>query len=528
MVALDACDCAIAERLASNGRMPSLADLLARGTSGAVEPPYAVWVSALWPSVWSACLPHRLDYYNWIELRPEDYVRSLTEIRAVRQRPFWEALSAAGLRVAVLDVPHAPPPAELDGVFLGEWGAHDRHHGLVSHPPELAAEIVARLGLHPNARIDTYAGRQFAPADWAHREGRLFDAEGLVRTFEEWLEGVALKERLAVELLEREAWDFAFVCMGESHDIGHVLWHQHDREHPRHDAELFERLGDPIERTYERLDRALARMVTAAGPEAAVVVYLSHGMGPHYDGGNVLDEALFRLERRLLDKVEPEGAGRARAAWRRLPLSLQRRMATPAAALLRSRWHDRLPAFEATSAAADALSSRRFYQVPNNDALGGIRFNRIGREGRGRVSPAEVEPLTDLLRRELLQLINVASGEPVVEAVVPLVERLERPAGGDSWPDLVVEWNRRRPIETVWSATVGMIHRPDRNLRTGDHRPRSLVVAASPADRTPRRVEGVRTVDLAPTLARALGRELADVDGRPVPGLLASLAVAGS
>jgi hypothetical protein len=58
-------------------------------------------------------------------------------------------------------------------------------------------------------------------------------------------------------------------------------------------------------------------------------------------------------------------------------------------------------------------------------------------------------------------------------------------------------------------------------VRTGDHRPDGLYLAAGPG-LNPKRVEKPASVmDFGPTIAARLGVELGDVDGRPIPELLA-------
>ena len=517
---IDALDRDLASELARSGSMPNFARLLAEGSSVPIRHPYGVWVSAIWPCVATGCTADRLNYYNWCEIDPASYERRLTNVADIRQRPFWEQVSAAGRRVLVVDVPHCGAPEQLNGIFVGEWGAHDRHGGLKTWPAEFTTELVARHGLHPNARIDTYAERSFSPADWAHRKGTKFEAEELERTFDDWMAGIELKEELLLELLSREAWDLAVFGMGEAHDVGHILWHQHDPEHPRHDPELRARQGDPLVRMYERLDRSIEKLRAAAGPEAVFVLFCSHGMGPHYDGGAVLDPVLERIDRRHASRGgsgdPPVASVESTGALRRLasgsPARWQRAVAPLTAWALRRRYGRAL--FGPTPLPEAAyLGARRFYQVPNNDALGGVRFNRIGREAQGVVSADEIPALVELLREELATVINIETGEPVVERVVLLEERMERPAGGDTWPDLFIEWNRRRPIETVWSPSAGRVHRPDCNMRTGDHRARSLLLVADPGAPRGEREE-TASIDIAPTLAALVGVELEGIDGK--------------
>src|SRR5207244_11391471 len=91
-------------------------------------------------------------------------------------------------------------------------------------------------------------------------------------------------------------WDLFVVVHGASHCAGHQLWRVHDPSHPRHDAGERDALGDPLEDVYVALDESLAELLAALDPSSMVMVLLSHGIGPHYDGDHILGEVLARLD----------------------------------------------------------------------------------------------------------------------------------------------------------------------------------------------------------------------------------------
>ena len=47
---------------------------------------------------------------------------------------------------------------------------------------------------------------------------------------------------------------------------------------------------------YRALDRALGELLASVDDDTTVVVLLSHGMGPHYEGDHLLGEILQRLD----------------------------------------------------------------------------------------------------------------------------------------------------------------------------------------------------------------------------------------
>ncbi len=102
------------------------------------------------------------------------------------------------------------------------------------------------------------------------------------------------------------------------------------------------------------------------------------------------------------------------------------------------------------------------------------------------------------------------------------VERSDRLYSGSRLallPDLVAEWSRASEIRALESPTIGRIEGRFEGVRTGDHRPRGLFLAAGPG-LTPGRVEApVSVMDFGPTLAGWLDVELVGVDGEPIPEL---------
>ena len=171
VVALDACDPGTVRAMADGGRLPTLGRLLGSWATSVVENPYGLFVGTVWTTFFTARDPTETNFYCWEEIDPQSYERRLTSPLDLRGVPFWDRLSAAGRRVAVLDVPHSRAMTALNGIHVVEWGCHDRHFGFHTQPPELAGEIAGRFGFHPVLGVDPYDAREFAPDDYVHRAG---------------------------------------------------------------------------------------------------------------------------------------------------------------------------------------------------------------------------------------------------------------------------------------------------------------------------------------------------------------------
>lgn len=518
VVGLDACDPDIARDLADRGEMPNLARLFEQTTVAPIRNPFGIFVGAVWRSFATGRHGNRAGLFCWDEIDRETYAHRLADPALDHiGRPFWLDISDAGHRVAVIDVPHAAL-VPVHGVHIIEWGCHDRHHGLQTAPGELRDELVARYGTHPIFGKDAFETKEFAPDDYVFRAGPLRTAEEEHAFTDGMLAGLDTKQRLVADQLGAGDWDLFLAVFGETHAVGHQQWHLHDPAHPRHDAAVAAAIGgDPITRTYSAADRALGALLDQVDDETTVVVLLSHGMGPHYDGTHVLDEILGRLT--STDGGGPMGGGVSRAGKQligRAAPSLQRRVGAALRRLLRSRVASTPPAREWIE--PDERASRPYFWRPNNSVYGGVRFNVRGRETRGVLDPADVEALRARLTADLLALVNVETGGPVVNAVIDASDAFDRESD-DTLPDLFIDWERSAPIEVVWSARTGLVCGSYAHWRTGDHRPEGLMLLRRRGLSAGATRPAVDVEDIGPTIAGWLGVTVPEADGRAVPWL---------
>jgi predicted AlkP superfamily phosphohydrolase/phosphomutase len=483
---LDAMDRDLILEWANVGILPTFRSLLEQGTFGPTRNPPGLFVGAIWPSFFTGVSPAQHGRYCYEQIVPGTYDIRHFRTSDLKRQPFWKALSNAGRRVAIVDVPKSPLTSHLNGIQLKDWGTHDRDAGdtFQAWPPPLAAELTARFGSDVVGDCNDI-GRTTS------------DIEAFCRQLTARVE---TKTAICRHLLEQEDWDLFLAVFTESHCVGHQCWVLHDQTHPAHDRALAEVVGDPLRRVYTALDTAVAELLLKAGPDTTVFVLASHGMGPHFDATFMLDDILKRLD-------PPPGEWTAEAmAWgRRHWRDLTHRF-------LRRPWRRVRP----------PVGHRRCFTVPNNDVYGGIRVNLVGREPRGRVRRGkEYDELFAQLREGLLELVNVHTGQPIVREVLRSTD-LYRGDGVDDLPDFLVEWNRESPITCVASPRIGTISKSFSGVRNGDHKPDGFFWAVGPGIEAGRRIDPVSVMDFAPTVAARLGIPLADVEGEPIAAVLPS------
>ena len=528
VLAFDAMDAPTTTAMVRRGDLPAFSRLLQGAATARTVPPYGLYVSGLWPSLVTGWAPDRTGYICWEEIVPGTYERRMTTVDSIRGVPFWRALRNAGRRAAIVDVPHSVAEDLGDGVHISEWGCHDRHVGLRIEPAAARDEVLSRFGTHPVLGVDALDLPNYAPDDYVYRAGPLRVAAEERALLDGLLAGAAAKERLSTHLLAAGGWDLFMSVCGEAHGVGHQQWYLHDAGDPRHDAALTHQLGDPVEAVYRRMDGVLESHLALADADSVVIVLLSHGMGSHHDGTHLLSEVVRRLDTARHGRLERSAAGRAAArAWSLVPPAAMGAAGAAAAGALRRRLRARPPVPVREHDNDDDRRRAHAFMAPNNSVIAGIRLNLAGREPHGLVAPGrEANEELAWLEAALGRLVNVRSGRPVFAAVERSDRRYRRHAG-DAVPDLLMEWNREVPTETVWSPDIGVVYRPYDHWRSGDHRPHGLLIASAPGLRSTV-MPDVDIVDIGPTLAAMTGVTLDDTDGRPVRWLASLAAVPGA
>ncbi len=501
-VGLDAAEATLIERWASKGALPCFARLSHQGAIFPLENSLETLPGAIWPEICTGIsCGRRAQFYHPAQLHTgESRIRRLTKDDVDPREYFWTQASDAGCRVAVVDVPQTVATPDLNGVHVREWGLHDRNFSISSSPPELLADLRSRYGDHPvqNRACDTKA-----------------EAEGHAQLLDDLLDGARRKTELLLDVLDRDSWDLFVCAFGETHCVGHQFWHFDDPDHPRHDPAAPPRLRDAIKSVYQSVDQGIERLIAASGPDTIVLVVASHGMGPYIGGPQLLPEVLVRLgmasqpdspwRRRLRQahnkaRYLPWGAKRLLRPL--LDVSAVRKAQASVGALL--------DPFESPGTRAGAVKNNR---------CGAIRLNLKGREPYGAVAPGEdAEGLIAELRRELLALEDLKTGEPIVCKVVTAEETF----GPDHHPDvpdlMVVFRTDLGRLEACRSSSVGLVEAPINSPgypRTGDHTVESRLWIAGPGVPAGQRLADASVLDLAPTILQVLSvPQRANLDGK--------------
>lgn len=157
------------------------------------------------------------------------------------------------------------------------------------------------------------------------------------------------------------------------------------------------------------------------------------------------------------------------------------------------------------SASGSDKRHRYFFEVINNQATGSVRFNLRGREKNGLLDREKDMPkLMRRLKKDLLEITNTESGEPLIQELIPTGDLYSGPKL-DSLPDLLLEWNQSAPIRAIHSPLFGTIKVPGGN-RSGDHTFKSgaLYSYDSNGTATANLIEDIHVKDIANRLIESI------------------------
>jgi len=473
------------------GQLPHLAALRERG---GLLPCASTTPAATFPA-WTSCVtgvnPGRHGIFDFTEMIPGRYAIRFANATHRRAPALWNILSEAGKRVCVLGVPATYPPETVNGIMVSGFDS-----------PVCTA--VDASFVYPRSEFASVRDWRFADFQESHIGPGWHDM-----ALRKLLAGIETKERIACDLLGREAWDFAMIVFGESDTVSHHFWMFHDAHSPRH------RPGheDAIARVYSRLDTAVGRLVAAMGPDTVVGIVSDHGFGGAGTGvvhlNNWLEEAGYlRFE-------QADSPSRLKQAALRL---------TPPG------WRGALfRRFQGLAGRAESQSRFGGIDWYHTQAWSeelnyfpSIRVNLSGREAQGQVAPNDYDPFCEQLcaHLESWEVVHKAwrrdelySGESIERAPDIILElALEegyspsclRKRGGPAF-------RRLEDHEYVGGKERGM---------NGTHRPTGVFMLSEPAtaDRT-------SLYDVAPTVLGAMEVPAPLMDGR---SLLAPLKVGES
>ena len=159
MIGLDAVDGSELQKLMSAGGLPNLSKLMQQGQFRELYNEAPGLLSSVWRSFVNGLPVGEHGWYFRKMWRPDRGRFETADPTWLRLEPFWRHLCDGTYRLAILDVPHAPPAPRqgFPGIYLNGWQCHD-YAPPAATPQELWRELEARFG-RSRLRAERY-GRQ--------------------------------------------------------------------------------------------------------------------------------------------------------------------------------------------------------------------------------------------------------------------------------------------------------------------------------------------------------------------------------
>ena len=522
-LAIDAGDKFLIRNWAEDGTLPIVQSILARGLVGETKSVEGFYEGSTWPSFYTGMNPAHHGFHRLTQINPGTYeFHRCYPGEIITREPFWNHLSSAGKKVAILDIPLTGLSKKLNGMQMVEWGSHDAAYGFHAWPTELKGDVVKRFGTHPVRKSCDSYGK--SPQDFCVFRDHL-------------IEGVKKKTELTLHYMNQGDWDFFAQVFTEGHCAGHQCWHLHDPTHPNYDRNVVSITGDPIREVYRAIDNAIGRILAQVDENTIVFFLATHRMAHNIGASFLLEDILERLN--YLKRTPPgadlqqKGVIRrmvcfAKGEWKKLPAPIQKILKPFLFPLYHSARRMIIGDDSPQISSSMDLKQCKCFPHENGNLISGIRINLLGREPDGTVhSGEELDDLCRGISEDLLSIVEKNSGKPVVKRVLRTSDFLQGEYV-DHLPDLLVEWSEDKLIGSkrlsddtsyrlqLTSDKIGLIEGEYTYCRTGDHRPEGLFIVFGPGINPGVIGRTISIMDFAPTFLNLFGIRNPDLDGNAI------------
>jgi predicted AlkP superfamily phosphohydrolase/phosphomutase len=499
VIGLDGATFDVLSPLIGEGRLPNIESLMKTGTWGRLRTVIPPGTGPAWSSIVTGLDPSNHGVFDLIVRADDSYNLAFLNASSLRAPKVWDLVGAFEGRSLVLNVPMTFPPRKVNGLMISglltPLGSDD-----CTYPGDLIESI-----------------RRISPR-YAIVPTVTYSAGRLKAYLDEMTAVVDSKAAVAAGLMKGGDWQFAMQVFNETDFLQHALWHIMDPAHPRHDAaEHREHIGR-IRDFYARIDSVVGDLIAAAGEDASVVVISDHGHGPLHEF--IHANNLF-LKAGLM-KVRNHPWSRLKYALHRLgltPLNAYRIGKTLGLGKLRMglRWTSR----------GYGLLSRFFFSFADVDwertsayaisggVYGGAYVNLKGREPLGSVEPDQYDKVREQITQVLSGLRHPGDGGVLISKVLKREEIYSGRFTGEA-PDLY--FLPRDPTVGVFGDfefSSNRVVEPASSAISAQHRMEGIFIAKGPGIRQGEEIEGLRVVDVAPSLMYMMGLPIPKgLDGR--------------
>jgi predicted AlkP superfamily phosphohydrolase/phosphomutase len=481
------------------GEMPNLANLRDRAAWSPLRSTQPPFTAPAWATFATGVNPGKHSILNFVRgdgspagsLRGQGTPVNSSDIRAPL---LWEYFSAYDKTVGSINLPLSYPLRPVQGFAIS---------GMLT-PPNARDWITPRsLARSLNGYIiDLEYGRPGQPL----RAEDLPSPLGMLKDIMRMTERRGMH---SLRFMQTQPWDAFMVVFTGTDRLSHHFWHYlQPGSASRH---LDVRIADKLQDYFSLLDQILGAMIKMAGPETNILMLSDHGFGHAARHWAHLNNWLLELDllRLRMSKSSWMQKVKRSAPWL---TDLAKRILPPEARKTVQQ-HGHL---------ADAVDwdNTLAWAAPLYNNVVGITLHRTGGRQPGPVSPAAAPKLRDFIIRQARDLRIPGKGTPLITDIKTREELYTGPYV-EQFPDIILTLDvDYAAVPTLGSTLITPIP-PGQLLRSGDHRPDGMFLAAGPHIQPGRLARTPGLIDLAPTALYLAGLPIPEsMDGQVIDDIL--------
>ncbi len=320
VIGIDGFEWRIVIELLDEGKLPTLQEVMRRGTYGELESLVPTLSPALWTSIATGMRPRQHGIRGFVKTGRRGAQRTrLYNNRDRKTKAYWNILSERGRRVDVVGWWLTYPVEEINGVMAAQVNTTTLKQrqagkgiwkgsmlpGLSEqvHPADREEELLALL---PQAEQDAL---KLEAAIFGDIDEKEFPLAHRFKKLSHWaLRADATYRRITLDLLEKEgsATDSVSVYFGGADVVAHRFWryrYPELYEHPP-STEAVKRFAGVIADYYSHIDSVVGELIDAAPADTNVIILGDHGMHAVNRRGSYPTTA---RDRALVSAAHPDG-----------------------------------------------------------------------------------------------------------------------------------------------------------------------------------------------------------------------------
>ncbi len=285
-VGWDGADWQLLDRLMTEGRLPNLAAVIAKGRTWDLESFQPMASPMVWNTIATGRTPLDHGVADFQEFDPKSRTRVPISGRSRRVPAIWNLASAKGLKVGVVGWWASWPAEKVNGFLVSDRAAPVLfdpetlvQSQAITWPEGLAdgVRIVAKREGNPPfedvAKALRVSRAEFDAAVAANR-----DLADPITGYRKILGATRIHAKIALDLYEREKPGLLMVYFQGTDEIGHVAGRFVPPKLPQVGDEDFKRFSVAVDALYVETDRILGQIREKAGRDGATLIVASdHG-----------------------------------------------------------------------------------------------------------------------------------------------------------------------------------------------------------------------------------------------------------